>query len=239
MRPKKAFTLIELLVVIGIIGILATIGTAVFNNSRQKARDLRRVHDIKSIQTALTAYYTAENRYPNSLTAGQPLMGSTSSTTYMAVIPDAPTPADGDCADFNNYSYLSVNNGKSYELSFCLGGTMESINPGCNFATPSEIENRDYPLCVSDLKLWLESDLGVELNGGDVSTWADQSGLGNDATQTTPANQPLLVSGYQNGHAAVKFDGATTFMNGTTISGFSTSSLSIFIVAAGENSANT
>jgi prepilin-type N-terminal cleavage/methylation domain-containing protein len=56
-RDKKGFTLIELLVVIAIIGILATIVLVSLNTARQKARDTRRVGDMRQIALALEMYY--------------------------------------------------------------------------------------------------------------------------------------------------------------------------------------
>lgn len=53
MRTKKGFTLIELLVVIAIIGILATLAVVAYGNSQQKARDTKRVADIRSVVSAL------------------------------------------------------------------------------------------------------------------------------------------------------------------------------------------
>src|SRR3989339_1782904 len=52
-KSESGFTLIELLVVIGIIAILATIGAINFSSARAKARDAKRVADIKQIQSAI------------------------------------------------------------------------------------------------------------------------------------------------------------------------------------------
>lgn len=48
---------------------------------------------------------------------------------------------------------------------------------------------------VSGLQAWLQYNTGFTLNGGLVSAWADQSGQGNNATQSTETNQPLASSG--------------------------------------------
>lgn len=52
----------ELLVVVGIIGILASIGVASLNSARQKARDAKRIADIKQMSTILEA---EEGAIPN------------------------------------------------------------------------------------------------------------------------------------------------------------------------------
>ncbi|MBY0328590.1 prepilin-type N-terminal cleavage/methylation domain-containing protein [Patescibacteria group bacterium] len=61
---KRGFTLIELLVVIAIIGILAAVILASLNTARAKARDARRISDIRTIQTALEMYYSDNGSYP-------------------------------------------------------------------------------------------------------------------------------------------------------------------------------
>ncbi|MFH0852000.1 MAG: type II secretion system protein [bacterium] len=64
---QKGFTLIELLVVIAIIGILATVVTVSLNSARKKARDTKRLSDVKAIVTALEMYYDVnQNHYPGS-----------------------------------------------------------------------------------------------------------------------------------------------------------------------------
>ena len=61
---KKGFTLIELLVVIAIIGILSTMAVVSLGSARTKARDSKRLADIRSVQTAVEIYYTDQGVYP-------------------------------------------------------------------------------------------------------------------------------------------------------------------------------
>ena len=64
MKNKKGFTLIELLVVIAIIGLLSTLAVVSLNNARAKARDAKRVSDIKQISILI------EMEAANSATGG-------------------------------------------------------------------------------------------------------------------------------------------------------------------------
>ncbi|MBT3816923.1 MAG: prepilin-type N-terminal cleavage/methylation domain-containing protein, partial [Candidatus Magasanikbacteria bacterium] len=61
---KKGFTLIELLVVIAIIGLLSTLAVVALGSAREKARDSKRLSDLKQMQTALELYYTDVGSYP-------------------------------------------------------------------------------------------------------------------------------------------------------------------------------
>ncbi|MFH1226189.1 MAG: prepilin-type N-terminal cleavage/methylation domain-containing protein [bacterium] len=69
MTNKKGFTLVELLVVIAIIGLLATLAIVALNSARMKARDAKRVGDVKQIQTALELYFNDNGSYPSAATA--------------------------------------------------------------------------------------------------------------------------------------------------------------------------
>jgi general secretion pathway protein G len=60
----KGFTLIELLVVIAIIGLLSSMSVYAINVARMKARDARRMADIRQIQTALDFYHDDNSEWP-------------------------------------------------------------------------------------------------------------------------------------------------------------------------------
>ena len=50
---KLGFTLIEILITIIIIGILASLASAMFNNYKDKAQDATRIKILKNIESAL------------------------------------------------------------------------------------------------------------------------------------------------------------------------------------------
>ena len=156
---KKGFTLIELLVVISIIGVLSTLAVVSLNNARQKARDAKRVSDIKQVQTALELYFVDEQSYPvqGSNTAmiligsdlydcldsnGFSAACSADDTTYMGQVPTNPTPGA------SAYGYHSTNadgtdctSGTciSYEIDFELEGQTGALESGAHIARPSGI----------------------------------------------------------------------------------------------------
>ena len=65
-KQEHGFTLIELLVVIAIIGILSSVVLASLNSARVKARDAKRISEVRQIQTALALYYDTYGQYPGS-----------------------------------------------------------------------------------------------------------------------------------------------------------------------------
>lgn len=218
-KNKNAFTLIELLVVIAIIGLLATISVIALNNARAKARDAKRVADVKQVQTALELFFNDKGRYPTTAEFSSGSLFSTSTngtTTYMAVIPTAATPPDGNCSTSTNpFGYIGVNGGNSYTLSFCLGGQTGSLAAGAACATPGGTTNINCtpapsfsPADLPNLVLWLKPDVGKVQSSGYISEWDDQSSAGNNVYQAMASRQPLNVPGALNGYAAVRFDGS-------------------------------
>src|SRR5262245_29682685 len=84
---------------------------------------------------------------------------------------------------------------------------------------------------TNNLQLWFRADAGVTTNGtGNVSAWADQSGNGNNVTNTTAANQPLWLDNTLNGLPVVRFDGANDELSSLSNVNL-TNGLSIFIIA--------
>lgn len=154
MKTKKGFTLVELLVVIAIIGLLSTIAFISLNRARAKARDAKRLSDVRGLQSALELFYNdqATPTYPDIGAVG-PLTATELPATYITTIPAAPEPVDGpDCTldAHNQYTYKAeVTQTNStlcdsgtcgwYEIGFCLGGATGGLTGGCVVASPNGI----------------------------------------------------------------------------------------------------
>jgi prepilin-type N-terminal cleavage/methylation domain-containing protein len=144
MIKKQGFTLIELLVVIAIIGLLASIVLVALNTARAKARDARRIGDLKQIQLALEMYYDDNNGYPSTASwSGHCNVGDNwipgLTPDYMSTLPK--DPKECDCAgSYGGYIYKSTDY-QNYKL--LVDGCMESdkyTSPGDAFDDPV----RDY-----------------------------------------------------------------------------------------------
>lgn len=156
-KNNAGFTLIELLVVVAIISLLAAIVLVGLQNSRQKARDAKRLSDMTQMNTALELYFASYKGYP-SATSGVP---NGLQPDFAATLPTAPNPADGDCAALtlpapvpagiaaNTYYY--VPSGTTYVVGgntvypdfgyyFCLGNKTGNFDPGIRYINPTGVK---------------------------------------------------------------------------------------------------
>lgn len=151
---QRGFTLIELLVVISIIGILASIIYANFNEARVDARNKSLQSSIKETQLALELFKAQEGRYPEAASVGGLCSGITAGVHWaqstgcganpiiVDLMPDfiATLPAHQQSANTNcNIRYQTDATGTWYKLTAerCHGGAVtaaEGVQPDSEFA---------------------------------------------------------------------------------------------------------
>jgi len=114
-QQNKGFTLVELLITVAIVGILSAVVLTSMSGARNKAKDGRRISDIKQIQLALELYYDVNSAYPED--------NGTQGTLYLEV--DGKKPLDSYLkisydpdGDENKYFYWST--GQDYHLGAVL-----------------------------------------------------------------------------------------------------------------------
>ena len=94
----RGFTLIELLVVIAIIGLLSTIIAAPIQNARKKARDAKKIAEIKGVQLGLDQFAEANaGAYPVALNLLAP--------NYMPLLPGFAATASVTVSPRDKFAY--------------------------------------------------------------------------------------------------------------------------------------
>ncbi len=140
-QNQQGFTLIELLVVIAIIGMLSSVVLASMNSARVKARDARRLADMKQIQTALELYNSDYNRYPPA-PSGSRVENMTSTLVTPGYIPALPK--DPKYTGSSGYRYYPGTNLSGYTLLF----QKEKIGGWCKIVEyPGYSGWNSYPDC--------------------------------------------------------------------------------------------
>lgn len=100
-RLNGGFTVIEVIVVIAIVVILAGVVIGNLVNSRDKARDTKRVSDLEQITLALRLYAEANDDYPS--VSGQLGTGGAVDTALAPFLPNVPQDPRHDGATFYYY----------------------------------------------------------------------------------------------------------------------------------------
>lgn len=158
-KGSRGFSLIELLVVIAIIGILSSVVLTSLNTARAKARDARRISDIKQVQLALELYYDANNFYPENSWA---TLSSGLTGTFMSQVPNDP---GGGSKSYGYYATPSSCDNEG--ATPCNGYYIGSI-----FETPGQTGP-------------LSSDLDTDLGGNNITVNGAATNCNALAGQTT------------------------------------------------------
>lgn len=141
--PHRGFTLIELLVVIAIIGLLSSVVLVSMGSTREKAKDARRLADMRQIVSAQALFYNTNDRYYEcGNAAGGGDCGTatwpSSISTYMPRVPRDPKNTSPNI-------YMWVDNTPGTATSFCAYAVLEE-KLTCNntrYYTASRVGNSE------------------------------------------------------------------------------------------------
>ena len=140
LMTRKGFTLIELLVVVAIIGILSTVVFATIGGTRGRARDAKRLAEVKEIQLALAVEDTSSF-------SSQAMVGCASQNTKVS---SCTAPVD-----------LTAFSDPSYSANSACG----SITTACDYGISNSAGNGgattgDFRICF-----WLEDPPSIGVTG--------------------------------------------------------------------------
>ena len=159
MFKQRSFTLIELLVVIAIVGVLAALVMPSINNARTKARDAKRLEDLRQFSSALEMYYSDNNHYPV-WEEGGGFQDESASTTlaaslvpkYLASLPKDPLPSkyvyyyqsDATGSLYKGAAYMETSSGQQ-EKAATDGGTASKYYEAFSFKGADQIDFSGNP----------------------------------------------------------------------------------------------
>ncbi len=174
-------------------------------------------------------------------TATTTLGASITAPVYLRLVRSGSSFAGYQSSDGVNWIIVGSSSLSNMPASFLAGFAVTSNVVGTlNQATfDHAVLMTSVPQRSANLLLWLRADVGVTYSGTSVSQWQDQSGNGNNASQTTTANQPVFATNALNGLPAISFTSASAQWLKLS-SGFSNfSGASIFIVTKPSTSFTT
>ena len=139
MRKQKSFTLIETLVVLVVIVLISAISFPKINQARAKARDARRIKELKQIETALRLYGQSHDGNFPACDNGE-IVGNATGTLIAALVPRyLIAPPEDPLPDSYGYYYQTASfttttpreitiKGAFFKLAACLETNKEAAS---------------------------------------------------------------------------------------------------------------
>jgi prepilin-type N-terminal cleavage/methylation domain-containing protein len=202
LQKKSAFTLIELLVVIVIIGILATIGTAQFNDYQERARFAKALTFSRQVSTKMDTFLEKKIGYwpiEKNITPRLDYSGNDND-----LVPGQVTTVSDDCFHHSSKYCERITQNGSYRY--------ESL--GNNVSFPNNLDGDFTEFTIS---YWIKGDpntagTGFHFSGSDFSVY---TGLYSDGRVAFSMNNPAQVNIYSDEkttlgnwtHLAFSYDG--------------------------------
>jgi prepilin-type N-terminal cleavage/methylation domain-containing protein len=190
----RGFTLIELLVVIAIIGLLSTIIAAPIQSARKKARDAKKIAELKSTELALEQYAESNSaQYPTTPFAKTGGL----SPQFMPLLPTFAGSTTSNARDAFSYSYYTATSsgGVGQIFAYHFGIKLEVYGPAletdrdCVSATLSS--SLSIPSCAVYNGNFMSST--IVNNGSQLGSLIYAAGTGGAST-SLPASLVNAVS---------------------------------------------
>jgi|GEM_PF-3744476 len=140
-EPEKSFDLVGVIVSVVKKYFLSEDNDLGLGDARMRARDARRVSDVRQIQTALELYFNEAEVYPNAIKTGESI--AYQNMVIMTKVPANAQPVDGDCPAQADYVYQVLEAGKKYILTYCLGAQTGEIPAGLNKASADKMTDKE------------------------------------------------------------------------------------------------
>ncbi len=120
---------------------------------------------------------------------------------------------------FTTGSATSQNPVMTFSTMVTYSVTLTATNAGGSNTSAQQTINCTFNAAnYGTVLTWLHNGANITLNSGAISIWGDNSGNGNNASQSTAASQPTYTASAMNGNPCAIFDGVNDFFTfGTSL----------------------